>query len=117
MEREDDPFYPEPWILVFIGRPHVHRPLVRLVLLGTLAQPEGEAAHDEALAKSRCVVARIHHREWSRKDIGVAPAHRGARALHNAYNTTTSPLSVTAACLSSTGGWPIQPVRVYVGLK
>ena len=28
-------------------------------------------------------------------------------------SVTTSPSMVTTSCLSSTGGWPIQPVRVY----
>ena len=32
-------------------------------------------------------------------------------------SVTTSPPMVTTSCLSSTGGWLIQPVRVYVGLK
>ena len=32
-------------------------------------------------------------------------------------SVSTSPSMVTTSCLSSTGGWPIQPVRVYVGLK
>ena len=30
-------------------------------------------------------------------------------------SVSTSPPMVTTSCLSSTGGWPIQPVRVYVG--
>ena len=32
-------------------------------------------------------------------------------------SVTTSPPMVTTSCLSSTGGWPIQPVRVHVGSK
>ena len=59
-----------------------------------------------------------------RRNEGVSGAH-GAReeagifnhVYNNCRSVTTSPLSVTTSCLSSTGGWPIQPVRVYVGLK
>ena len=49
-------------------------------------------------APPKCIVVRSGH--------GVA-----------CRSVTTSPSMVTTSCLSSTGGWPIQPVRVYVGLK
>ena len=49
--------------------------------------------------------------------------HQSARRPGGHYSTptylpiSTSPSMVTTSCLSSTGGWPIQPVRVYVGSK
>ena len=51
-----------------------------------------------AASPPKCIVVRSGH--------GVA-----------CRSVSTSSSMVTTSCLSSTGGWPIQPVRVYVGLK
>ncbi len=65
----------------------------------------------------------IGHVMAASKSIALAQFVEEAAAIiiahcHQCQSTCwTSPLSVTTSCLSSTGGWPIQPVRVYVGLK
>ena len=58
----------------------------------------GRRKQQQTKAPPKCIVVRSGH--------GVA-----------CRSVTTSPSMVTTSCLSSTGGWPIQPVRVYVGLK
>ena len=60
---------------------------------------------------------REHHRgdKLSAPWVSVLPA-RGAR-WEPSVNTTYMPSMVTTSCLFRIGGWPIQPVRVHVGLK
>ena len=78
MQLEDDALDPEPSILVPIGRPHVNGPLMRFVILGTFAQPEGERSHDETLAQFLRVIAL--HRSARRGKVR-APPRRGVVSL------------------------------------
>jgi hypothetical protein len=60
---------------------------------------------------------RLRHRIFNRGALGRAIATLSAGHGVACRSVTTSPSMVTTSCLSSTGGWPIQPVRVYVGSK
>ena len=75
-----------------------------------------------ALARSRRRARAACDLEGNRAGLGCLEAPPKCIVVRSGHgvacrSVTTSPLSVTTSCLSSTGGWPIQPVRVYVGLK
>ena len=76
-----------------------------------LAAGRRDAAKGREKRRSSDAISRGSRRAEVRR---WAAATRAPKCTKARRQTTTT---VTASCLSSTGGWPIQPVRVYVGLK